>query len=131
MNSPSTPIRRTLVTQALLRNVTDVLSIVTAVAIVVVPVIMLRTEPAWIPLLVVRPETWHSVVVCAAGVGLLRKKAWARIALITLGAVSAPSAVLSLLWLNVPVLVTDGVFTLAAVAAYALKTPRGHTVVTV
>lgn len=126
MNSTSTPIHRVLANQTLLRTVTGVTVIIAAVAVVIVPMILLRTEPAWIPLLIFRTETWHSVVVCAAAVALLQRKPWARIALIVLGAVSAPTAALSLLWLNWPVLATHGAFALAAVAAYRLTPPLPH-----
>jgi hypothetical protein len=43
-----------------------------------------------------------------------------------LGAVCAPGAMLSLLWLNWPTFATNGVFALAAVAAYKFEPLQGR-----
>jgi hypothetical protein len=57
MNSAPTLVQRALANQALLRTATSVTVIIAALAVVIVPVILLRAEPAWIPLLVFRIET--------------------------------------------------------------------------
>lgn len=126
MNSTPTPLQRALANQTLLRTTIGVTVIIAALAVLIVPVILLRTQPAWIPLLVFRIETWHAVISCATAVALLQGKPWARIAVVALGAVCAPGAVLSLLWLTWPTFATTGVFALAAVAAYKLKPLQGR-----